>query len=238
MAGAERRMQKDLDAARMRGDLPPEQDSSGKLINPHIPEFMAKAPWYARQGSADSGPSLSHQRRQVDAIVDQSIAALEPLYAATAAAAAAPRAAASKFRAGACKNCGAMTHAERDCVERPRKVGAWKTGSAMAADEVAHAVAASGLKLGWDAKRDQYAGFDASAHTASLAARYAAAEEARQQLREAERAKAEASAAEAAAAREAARGARRAERKRGRGHWEIGGRGPRNWSLTPSISVS
>ncbi len=31
---------------------------------------------------------------------------------------------ATKFRKGACKNCGAMTHTEKDCVERPRKVGA------------------------------------------------------------------------------------------------------------------
>ncbi len=31
---------------------------------------------------------------------------------------------ATKFRKGACKNCGAMTHKEKDCVDRPRKVGA------------------------------------------------------------------------------------------------------------------
>ena len=30
----------------------------------------------------------------------------------------------TKFRKGACSNCGAMTHKTKDCCERPRKKGA------------------------------------------------------------------------------------------------------------------
>ena len=74
-AASDRRAKKDLDAARMRGDLPPEEDASGNKINPPIPEFMAKAPWYLAK---DSGPSLAHQRLGKGG--DESISALEPLF--------------------------------------------------------------------------------------------------------------------------------------------------------------
>jgi hypothetical protein len=42
----EYRAKKELEEARKSGALPPEKDAAGNLINPHIPEFMSKAPWY------------------------------------------------------------------------------------------------------------------------------------------------------------------------------------------------
>jgi len=37
-----------------------------------------------------------------------------------------------KYRKGACENCGALTHKKKDCMERPRKVGAKYTGECLA----------------------------------------------------------------------------------------------------------
>ena len=65
---------------------------------------------------------------------------------------------ANKFRKGACENCGAMTHKKKDCVERPRKVGAAKTNEKIAADEYVQ----KDVTLGFEQKRDRYNGFDAS----------------------------------------------------------------------------
>lgn len=44
--------------------------------------------------------------------------------------------AATKFRKGACTNCGAMTHSAKTCIERPRKVAAKYTGKNIGRDEV------------------------------------------------------------------------------------------------------
>ena len=208
---------RDLAAARMRGDLPPEVDANdaSKLVNPHVPEYMSKAPWYVSQGE---GPTLAHQRLQpASGELDQSMTALEPLYRRGQTQAHG----ATKFRPGACRNCGAMTHAERECVERPRKLGAWKTGTNFAADEVVPGVMTANLKLGWDAKRDRFAGYDAAQAVERTAARFAEAEALRGEHLRAEAARA----AEAKlAARKARRAARAAAKAAARGS---GGGGPR-----------
>lgn len=65
--------------------------------------------------------------------------------------------AATKFRKGACENCGAMTHKTKECLSRPRAKGAKWTGKDIQADEVVQDV-----ELGWDAKRDRWNGYDAT----------------------------------------------------------------------------
>lgn len=61
----------------------------------------------------------------------------------------------TKFRRGACENCGAMTHKTKECVDRPRKVGAKYSGTDIKPDEF--------LVEGpqdFDGKRDRWASYD------------------------------------------------------------------------------
>ena len=61
----------------------------------------------------------------------------------------------TKFRKGACTNCGAMTHVAKTCIERPRKVGAKYSGADFGKDEDISEVA-----LGYAAKRDRWNGYN------------------------------------------------------------------------------
>ena len=65
-----------------------------------------------------------------------------------------------RFIAGACENCGAITHIRRDCLERPRKIGAKFTSSNFAPDEFVQ----PNLSLTVDGKRDRWNGYDNFAH--------------------------------------------------------------------------
>lgn len=116
-----------------------------KEQNEYIPSFISKKPFYLE--SADSeNDYLEHQRLQ-NSTPDQSKwydrgKRLGP--------------AATKFRKGACENCGALTHKTKGCLSRPRAKGARWTGKDIQADEIVQDV-----ELGWDAKRDRWNGYDA-----------------------------------------------------------------------------
>ncbi|CAG8461249.1 7199_t:CDS:2 [Paraglomus occultum] len=141
------RRQKDLEAARKAGTAPAEQDEEGRDINPHIPQYIAKAPWYLDTG----GPTLKHQRlREGETLSKPETWYMRGVRAGPAA---------TKYRKGACENCGAMTHKTKDCVERPRKLGAKWTGKNIQADEIIQEI-----ELDYDAKRDRWNGYDPSEH--------------------------------------------------------------------------
>ena len=136
--------QKLLDEARKAGKAPALVDEEGHAINPHIPEYIVKAPWYLNTGQ----PSLKHQRKtskgkepsaeahQIKGIIQTDD---QP----------------TKFRKGACENCGSMTHKTKDCLERPRKVGAKHKPVDIKPDEFI----IEGPQ-DFDGKRDRWAGFD------------------------------------------------------------------------------
>lgn len=177
MSTSDFKRKRELDEARKNGTLPPEQDADGNLINPHNPEYISKRPWYL----GDSGPSLKHQSIQNKSHL-LSIHEADDLHLRGRKAPEA-RERSVKWRKGACKNCGAMSHKTLECVERPRKVGAWKTNRDIKSDEVLVDVRSQQFgKLAFDAKRDQWLGYDPKEHAKTIA-RYDKIDDARKKLR-------------------------------------------------------
>ncbi|KAL8675270.1 MAG: hypothetical protein Q9168_000391 [Polycauliona sp. 1 TL-2023] len=127
-------------------------DVANKEKNEYIPSFISKKPFYL-EGPDSENDYLEHQRLQT-ATPDQSkwYDRGKRLGAA-----------ATKFRKGACENCGAMTHKTKECLSRPRAKGAKWTGKDIQADEVVQ-----DIQLGWDAKRDRWNGYDASEYGAVI----------------------------------------------------------------------
>ena len=126
--------------------------SQDKRVNEYIPSFISKKPFYI-DGDDTQNDYLEHQRLQ-KAATDQSKwydrgKRLGP--------------AATKFRKGACENCGAITHKTKECLSRPRAKGARWTGQDIQADELVQSV-----DLGWDAKRDRWNGYDANDYQAVI----------------------------------------------------------------------
>lgn len=120
--------------------------------NSYIPTFISKKPFYIGEDD-DQNDYLEHQRLQKSESdgskwYDRG-KKLGP--------------AATKFRKGACENCGAMTHKTKECLSRPRAKGARWTGKDIQADETIQDVS-----LGWDAKRDRWNGYDAKEYKAVI----------------------------------------------------------------------
>lgn len=124
--------------------------AASKEENVYIPAFISKRPFYATEDTGDQTTDyLEHQRLHKPKDDD----ALSKAKWYDRGKKAAP--AATKYRKGACQNCGAMTHKAKDCLQRPRAKGAKWTGRDIQADEMVQDV-----QLGWDAKRDRWNGFD------------------------------------------------------------------------------
>lgn len=142
---------KELEEARKAGTVPAAVDEEGKDINPHIPQYIATAPWYF--GSL--GPTLKHQRPQPEK--QDEVTHLNDYYVRGQ-----KGQITTRFRKGACENCGAMGHKKKECMERPRKVGAKYNALNIAPDDVE----LPSLQLDFDGKRDRWNGFDPQEYTA------------------------------------------------------------------------
>ncbi|KAJ5885151.1 hypothetical protein N7495_009661 [Penicillium taxi] len=140
-------------------------DVASKERNEYIPSFISKKPFYVDDETGND--YLEHQRLQKTA-QDQKWYDRGKR--------AGP--AATKYRKGACDNCGAMTHKTKDCLSRPRKQGARWTGKDIQADELVQKV-----DMGWDAKRDRWNGYDASEYR-QVVEEYEELESMKQQVKE------------------------------------------------------
>lgn len=132
----------------------PTNPSTSDQQNQYIPQFISRKPFYISDDKLSEADYLEHQRLQS---LPQDTLANSKWY---------DRGrklgpAATKFRKGACENCGAMTHKTKECLSRPRKQGAKWSGKDIQADEIVQDV-----KLGWDAKRDRWNGYDAREYSA------------------------------------------------------------------------
>ncbi|XP_017143417.1 pre-mRNA-splicing factor Slu7 [Drosophila miranda] len=160
------RKAKELEEARKAGTAPAAVDEEGRDINPHIPQYISNAPWYY----GTQGPTLKHQRPQHEdeqgQLDKRAPKGLDTTRIVT------------KFRKGACENCGAMTHKKKDCLERPRKVQARYAESIVVHDE--HIV--SEASINYDEKRDRWSSYDPANHR-EIVEEYEKVEEAKRQLK-------------------------------------------------------
>ena len=77
-------------------------------INPHIPEYISTVPWYV---DPNQRASLKHQRVQPEK--QKEFSGLNEWYRRGVKL----DKVATKFRPGACQNCGSITHKKKDCFE-------------------------------------------------------------------------------------------------------------------------
>lgn len=162
------RKAKELEEARKAGTAPAAVDEEGRDINPHIPQYISNAPWYYNA----AGPTLKHQRPQDEK--DKGVSGINEWYHRGVN----TSQVITKFRKGACENCGAMTHKKKDCFEKPRKIGAKFTGKVVAHDEFIQ----PNIVTDYDGKRDRWSGYDPAAHR-EIIEEYQKVEEAKQKLK-------------------------------------------------------
>lgn len=156
------RKEKELEEARKAGLAPADIDEDGNEINPHIPQYMAAAPWYLKA----KRPGLEHQKKWKE----------DPNYTNAWYDRGRKTNQAEKYRKGACENCGSVSHSAKACVDRPRIKGAKWTNMYIAPDEKIET-----FELDYEGKRDRWNGYDTSNY-ARVIERYDAKEEARRKF--------------------------------------------------------
>jgi pre-mRNA-processing factor SLU7 len=148
MSAQQRRQEREIEELRKQGLAMPATDESGKLINPHIPAYLSKTPWYIGSGEQ---PTLKHQRQDYHEQfnnVKGGIGAVRHDVKTNVVQQ-------QQFRPGACTNCGGMGHNRSSCLERPRLHSAKYANTTYAEKDQF----VTENKLTFEAKRDRYANF-------------------------------------------------------------------------------
>ena len=129
------------------------KDDYGNIVNPYIPRFIVKTPWYVapkEEGGSEGGQSMEHQRSNIVLESKTEIKDTEKLeYPAP-----------KKFKKGACENCGARTHLTADCVEKPRPKEQMAKFTGVANGKEVE-VLRNNKEDSFDAKRDRWHGYKA-----------------------------------------------------------------------------
>jgi pre-mRNA-processing factor SLU7 len=128
-------------------DFPIIKDDYGNIVNPYIPRFIVKTPWYVapKDGEQIDQSPLEHQKVRIEEATKTDIRDTEKSMFS-------PQM--KKYRKGACENCGAITHKTGDCVERPKARSAKWTGIADGTE-----VFIVDADQSFDSKRDRWRGY-------------------------------------------------------------------------------
>ena len=124
--------------------VPASIEDMKNTLNPYIPLFMNKTPWYAKDDPNFNKPIQKELGGQeaLNKWYDRGKTVKK-----------------NKVYKGGCENCGANTHKKKDCVERPRRKGAKWTGKDIKDDEYIQEIS-----LDFDGKRDRWNGYDPQQH--------------------------------------------------------------------------
>ncbi|SOV12226.1 pre-mRNA-splicing factor SLU7, putative [Plasmodium gaboni] len=134
----EKKKELELNEARKAGKVEALKDEEGNDINPHMPQYIIKAPWYLNQ----TKPGLKHQRYKGSDKIKIEEERNKKLFL--------NNNKSQEF----CKNCGSVAHKEKDCLERTRK----KKVNFMKYDNEDFICVTQ--DLGYDGNRDRWVGYN------------------------------------------------------------------------------
>lgn len=137
----------------------------GDISGASLPEYVRKQPWYFK--TCDD--SIDHQR--IAPFAEQPKSAISTSWKKIQ-----RKEEVVKWKPGCCKNCGSSTHKEQDCMERPKKRNAQVTGFGVTSREVTQH-----REQGYEAKRDQYANYDAKRWRMEVSGQFRLADQVRAQ---------------------------------------------------------
>ncbi|ERN18743.1 hypothetical protein AMTR_s00067p00022850 [Amborella trichopoda] len=162
----------ELEVAQKAGIAPAEVDEDGHEINPHIPQYMSPVPWYLNAAIQFEAPKkignwtqtmprhgmIEVQNYSMLEIIEKALVKYNSIMADSTELS--TSALLQKLDMNMLsQDCGAMTHENKSCTERPRNVGARWTNKHVAPDEKVEA-----LKLNYEAKRGCWNGFKPSTY--------------------------------------------------------------------------